>query len=56
MNGVIVHHGANGAMARMYFGVALLLGEFLDVGSGRWSIDYWLSRKLKESGEPRSGR
>lgn len=55
MNGVIVPHGDWGYGA-MYFGVALLLGEFLDVGSGRWSIDYWLSRKLKESGEPRSGR
>ncbi|MCB4349905.1 hypothetical protein LA345_39635 (plasmid) [Burkholderia vietnamiensis] len=31
MNGVIVPHGDWGYGA-MYFGVALLLGEFLDVG------------------------
>ena len=46
VNGVIVPHGDWGQGA-MYLGVALLLGELLRTGSGRWSVDYWLSQKLR---------
>ncbi|MGF6289200.1 putative oxidoreductase [Paraburkholderia youngii] len=43
---LIVPHGDWGYGA-VYLGVALLLGDFLTTGSGRWSIDYWLCEKLR---------
>jgi uncharacterized membrane protein YphA (DoxX/SURF4 family) len=54
VSGVIVPHGDWGSGA-MYLGVALLLGELLGAGSGRWSVDYWLSQKLRagEKGDAR---
>ena len=45
VNGVIVPQG-DWAFGAMYFGVALFLSDFLDVGSGRWSVDYWFSKKI----------
>lgn len=45
LNDVIVLH-SNWAFGAAYLGVALFLSDFLDVGSGRWSIDYWLSKKI----------
>ncbi len=47
---VIVPHGDWGYGA-MYFGVALLLGELLGAGSGRWSVDHWLSGKFGAVGK-----
>lgn len=46
VSAVIVPHGDWG-YGLMYLGVALLLGELLGAGSGRWSVDYWMSRKLQ---------
>jgi uncharacterized membrane protein YphA (DoxX/SURF4 family) len=45
LNNVIVPHG-DWAFGAVYLGVALFLSDFLDVGSGRWSVDYWLSKKF----------
>jgi putative oxidoreductase len=45
LNNVIVPQG-DWAFGAMYFGVALFLSDFLDVGSGRWSVDYWFSKKI----------
>ncbi|MFL9983549.1 hypothetical protein [Paraburkholderia sediminicola] len=55
VSSVIVPHGDWGYGA-MYLGVALLLGELLGAGSGRWSVDYWLSRKLGAIGKSDPGR
>jgi hypothetical protein len=55
VNGVIVPHGDWGYGA-MYLGVALLLGELLGAGSGRWSVDYWVSRKFRGVGKSDSRR
>jgi putative oxidoreductase len=46
VNSVIVPHGDWG-FAAMYLAVALLLSELLDTGSGRWSVDHWLSKKFR---------
>ncbi|MGT2471564.1 hypothetical protein [Paraburkholderia terrae] len=45
VSGVIVPQGDWG-YGVMYLGVALLLGELLGAGSGRWSVDAWLSQRL----------
>jgi len=45
LNNVIVPHG-DWAFGAVYLGVAMFLSDFLDVGSRRWSIDYWLSKKI----------
>ncbi|RKF35684.1 hypothetical protein [Paraburkholderia fungorum] len=45
VNSVIVPQGDWGYGA-MYLGVALLLGELLGAGSGRLSLDRWLSGKF----------
>jgi hypothetical protein len=45
LNNVIVPQG-DWAFGAMYFCVALFLSDFLEVGSGRWSVDYWLSKKI----------
>jgi hypothetical protein len=55
VNSVIVPHGDWGYGA-MYFAVALLLSELLDAGSGRWSVDYWLSKKFEAAGKSDSRR
>lgn len=47
-DGIIVPHG-NWGYGAMYLGTALLLHDLLGTGSGRWSIDYWLSGKLRAS-------
>lgn len=44
-DGYIVPHG-NWAYGALYLGTALLLDDLIGTGSGRWSVDYWLSRKL----------
>ncbi|MPW22101.1 hypothetical protein GCT13_36005 [Paraburkholderia sp. CNPSo 3157] len=46
VHAVIVPHGDWGYGA-LYLGAALLLGDLLMTGSGRWSIDYWLCEKLR---------
>lgn len=48
VSAVIVPHG-NWGYGLTYLGVALLLGELLGASGGRWSVDYWLSRKLQTS-------
>ncbi len=53
VNGVIVPHGDWGYGA-MYLAVSLLLGELLSAGSGRWSVDYWLSKKFRAVGKSNS--
>jgi putative oxidoreductase len=45
LNNEIVPHG-DWAFGAVYLGVALFLSDFLYVGSGRWSVDYWLSKKF----------
>lgn len=50
VDSVIVPHGDWGYGA-MYFGAALLLGELLGAGSGRWSVDHWLSRRFGAAGK-----
>lgn len=45
VSSVIVSHGDWGYGA-MYLAAALLLGELLGAGSGPWSIDSWLSKRL----------
>jgi uncharacterized membrane protein YphA (DoxX/SURF4 family) len=55
VNGGIVPHGDWGYGA-MYLGVALLLGELLGAGSGRWSVDHWLSTKFGAVGKSGSRR
>ncbi|WOD14489.1 DoxX family protein [Paraburkholderia kirstenboschensis] len=55
VSSVIVPHGDWGYGA-LYLGVALLLGEFLGAGSGRWSVDYWLSSKFRAAGKSDSSR
>ncbi|NPT58439.1 hypothetical protein [Paraburkholderia elongata] len=55
VSSVIVPHGDWGYGA-MYFGVALLLGELLGAGSGRWSVDHWLSKRLGTAGKSDSRR
>jgi uncharacterized membrane protein YphA (DoxX/SURF4 family) len=55
VNSVIVPHGDWGYGA-LYLGVALLLGELLGAGSGRWSVDYWVSRKFRGVGKSDSRR
>ncbi|QYD67032.1 hypothetical protein KZJ38_11455 [Paraburkholderia edwinii] len=44
-DGYIVPHG-NWGYGALYLGTALLLDDLIGTGSGRWSVDYWLSRKL----------
>jgi putative oxidoreductase len=46
LNNVLVPHG-DWAFGAVYLGVALFLSDFLAVGSGRWSVDYWLSKKFE---------
>lgn len=55
VSSVMVPHGDWGYGA-MYLGVALLLGELLGAGSGRWSLDHWLSRKFRAVGKSDSSR
>ncbi|SRR6266702_1838329 len=55
VDSVIVPHGDWGYGA-MYLGVALLLGELLGAGSGRWSLDHWLSGKFGAVGKSNSRR
>jgi uncharacterized membrane protein YphA (DoxX/SURF4 family) len=43
---IIVPHG-NWAYGALYLATALLLGDLLQTGSGGWSVDYWLTGKLK---------
>ena len=45
LNNAIVPHG-DWAFGAVYLGVAMFLSDFLDVGSRRWSIGYWLSKKI----------
>lgn len=40
------------AFDAMYFGAAMSLSYLLHVGSGRWSVDYWLSQKFKTASKP----
>lgn len=47
-DGIIVPHG-NWGYGALYLGTALLVHDLLGTGSGRWSIDYWLSGKLRAS-------
>ncbi|AJZ56282.1 DoxX family protein [Paraburkholderia fungorum] len=53
VNDLIVPHGDWGFGA-MYLAAALFTSELLVVGSGRWSVDYWLSKKLAAIGKPNS--
>jgi uncharacterized membrane protein YphA (DoxX/SURF4 family) len=46
LNGVIAPRG-DWTIGATYFGVAMLLSECLVVGSGRWSIDLWLSKRIE---------
>lgn len=55
VDGAIEPHG-DWAFGAMYLGAAILLDDVLPVGSGRWSVDYWLSQKLKAVNDSRSGR
>ncbi|MBP0595274.1 hypothetical protein J8I87_37605 [Paraburkholderia sp. LEh10] len=55
LSGVIVPHGDWG-YGLMYLGIALLLGELLGAGSGCWSVDHWLARKLQAGDRGDSGR
>ncbi|UXU85304.1 hypothetical protein [Burkholderia sp. S-53] len=48
---VIVPHG-DWSCGAMHLAVALLLGDLLAAGSGRWSVDYWLAMKLKAVANP----
>jgi putative oxidoreductase len=50
VNSVIVPHGDWGYGA-MYLAVALLMSGLLNAGSGRWSVDHWLSRKFRAVGK-----
>jgi hypothetical protein len=52
VNSVIVPHGDWGYGA-LHLGVALLLGELPGASSGRWSVDYWVSRKFRGVGKCR---
>lgn len=51
VDSLVVPHGDWGYGA-MYLAVALLLSELLNAGSGRWSVDRWLSRKFGAVDEP----
>jgi uncharacterized membrane protein YphA (DoxX/SURF4 family) len=55
VSSVIVPHGDWGYGA-LYLGVALLLGELLGAGSGRWSLDHWLSKRFRAVGKSDSRR
>lgn len=55
VNGLIVPHGDWG-LGVMYLSVALLLSELLAVGSGRWSVDYWLLKKFEAAEKSNSKR
>jgi uncharacterized membrane protein YphA (DoxX/SURF4 family) len=46
--GLIAPHG-NWGYGALYLGTALLADDLINTGSGRWSIDYWLSGKLRAS-------
>jgi len=37
-------------------GAAVLLSDLLRVGSGRWSVNYWLSQKFEAAGKSGSKR
>jgi putative oxidoreductase len=50
-SGMIAPHG-NWAYGALYLATALLLDDLAGTGSGRWSIDYWLSAKLKAAPLP----
>jgi putative oxidoreductase len=54
LDSIIVPHG-DWTIGATYFGVAMFLNECLVVGSGRWSVDLWLSKRIeavKQSGHP----
>ncbi|EKD98345.1 MAG: hypothetical protein ACD_23C00478G0005 [uncultured bacterium] len=55
VNDVIEPHG-DWAFGAMYLGAAVLLSDLLRVGSGRWSVDYWLSQKFEATGKSGSKR
>jgi hypothetical protein len=46
LNGVIAPRG-DWTIGATYFGVAMLLNECPVVGSGRWSVDLWLSKRIE---------
>jgi uncharacterized membrane protein YphA (DoxX/SURF4 family) len=46
VSGFIVPRG-DWAYGAMYLAVALLMSDLVATGSGRWSVDYWLCRKIK---------
>ena len=53
LGGVIEPQG-DWAFGTMYIGAIVLLSDLLHTGSGRWSVDYWLSEKLKATDKFRS--
>jgi putative oxidoreductase len=46
LDGMIAPRG-DWTIGATYFGVAMLLNECLVVGSGRWSVDLWLSKRIE---------
>ena len=55
LDGVIEPQG-DWAFGATYLGAAVLLSDLLHVGSGRWSVDYWLSQKFEAAGKSGSKR
>ncbi|ACC74227.1 hypothetical protein PPMP20_30440 [Paraburkholderia phymatum] len=55
VSAVFVPHG-DWAYGALYLGVALLLGDLQVTGSGRWSIDYWLCKRLNPQAKPDARR
>jgi len=46
----VVEPQGDWAFGAMYLGAAVLVSDLLHTGSGRWSVDYWLSQKFKAAG------
>lgn len=53
ISAVVVPHG-DWAFGAIYVGSITLLLDLLCVGSGRWSIDFWLSKRLRVHAEPQA--
>ncbi|HLF30817.1 MAG TPA: hypothetical protein VI566_07275, partial [Xanthomonadales bacterium] len=45
--GSIIEPQGDWAFGTIYIGAIVLLSDLLHTGSGRWSVDYWLSEKHK---------
>ena len=52
--GGLIEPQGDWAFGVMYIGAIVLLSDLLHIGSGRWSVDYWLSQKLKATDKSRS--